>query len=58
MNTVCYQDDASTQTALKQLGWTIEHALDVFTQATHGALVSEGKTPVVWEGSSFEPLLP
>lgn len=55
---MCYQDDASTQTALKQLGWTIEHALDVFTQATHGALVSEGKTPVVWEGSSFEPVLP
>lgn len=57
VNMECYKKDKSTQIALKQLGWTIEHALDVFTQATHGALVSEGKTPVVWEGSSFELLL-
>ena len=57
VNTKCYQEDKSTQTALKQLGWTIEHALNVFTQATHSALVSEGKTPVVWEGSLFELLL-
>ncbi|KAH9960973.1 glycoside hydrolase superfamily [Lactifluus volemus] len=29
---------------------TLNEALDVFTQATHGALRSLGKTPVVWEG--------
>jgi hypothetical protein len=31
-------------------GWTLNEALDEFTQATHGALRSLGKTPVVWEG--------
>lgn len=52
VNTECYTKDAQTQAALKQSGRTLEQALSVFTQATHGALVSEGKVPVVWEGLS------
>jgi hexosaminidase len=47
INEQCYQDDAETQQELA--GRTIVQALDTFTQATHGALRSLGKTPVVWE---------
>ncbi|KAH9960970.1 glycoside hydrolase superfamily [Lactifluus volemus] len=47
INTRCYQDDPQTQQDLA--GRTLNEALDVFTQATHGALRSLGKTPVVWE---------
>ena len=48
INARCYADDAQTQNDLG--GRTFEQALDVFTQATHGALRNLGKTPVVWEG--------
>jgi Glycosyl hydrolase family 20, catalytic domain len=48
INTRCYRDDPQTQQDLA--GRTLNEALDVFTQATHGALRSLGKTPVVWEG--------
>ncbi|KAH9955283.1 N-acetylhexosaminidase [Lactifluus volemus] len=47
INTRCYQDDPQTQQDLA--GRTLNEALDVFTQATHGALRSLGKTLVVWE---------
>ncbi|KAH9035873.1 N-acetylhexosaminidase [Lactarius pseudohatsudake] len=47
INARCYQDDAETQQELG--GKTVAQALDTFTQATHGALRSLGKTPVVWE---------
>ncbi|KAH9044042.1 N-acetylhexosaminidase [Lactarius deliciosus] len=47
INARCYQDDAQTQQELG--GKTVAQALDTFTQATHGALKSLGKTPVVWE---------
>lgn len=50
LNTKCYTDDAQTQADLKSSGKTLEQALDDFTQATHRALINEGKTPVVWEG--------
>ena len=49
INARCYVDDAQTQHDLD--GWTLEQALDRFTQATHGALRSLGKTPVVWQGA-------
>ncbi|KAF8262397.1 N-acetylhexosaminidase [Lactarius quietus] len=39
----------STGTQQELGGKTIAQALDAFTQATHGALRSLGKTPVVWE---------
>jgi len=48
INARCYQDDAQTQQELA--GKTVAQALDTLTQATHGALRSLGKTPVVWEG--------
>ena len=48
LNRPCYQDDAQTQQDLG--GRTVEQALNNFTQATHGAIRSLGKTPVVWEG--------
>jgi hypothetical protein len=49
LNTACYQKDAETQSILKEKNWTLEHALDVFTQGTHAALRKKGKAPVVWE---------
>ncbi len=49
VNANCYEKDAETQADLKAAGRTIEQALDVFTQKTHGAIISEGKTPAVWE---------
>jgi hexosaminidase len=52
LNTNCYAKDSQTQADLKSTGRTLEEALDVFTEATHGAIIAEGKTPVVWEGSS------
>ena len=54
INARCYADDTQTQRDLN--GRTLEQALDAFTQATHGALESLGKTPVVWEGATF-PIL-
>jgi hexosaminidase len=53
MNTNCYAKDPQTQADLNNSGRTLEQALDVFTQATHGALIAEGKTPVVWEGLPY-----
>ncbi|KAI9451110.1 N-acetylhexosaminidase [Lactarius psammicola] len=47
INAACYRDDAQTQQDLG--GRSVAQALDTFTQATHGALRSLGKTPVVWE---------
>ncbi|CAK5269834.1 unnamed protein product [Mycena citricolor] len=49
LNTECYAKDAQTQADLKKSGHKLEQALDAFTQATHGALLHLGKTPVVWE---------
>lgn len=51
LNEACYKQDDQTQKDLSTSGETLEQALDKFTQSTHGALVKEGKTPVVWEGS-------
>jgi hypothetical protein len=50
VNIRCYTDDPETQQALLTSGRTLEQALDVFTQSTHGVLRAAGKTPVVWEG--------
>jgi len=50
INTNCYADDYATQQHLNSTGMTLNGALDAFTQTTHGALIAEGKTPVVWEG--------
>jgi len=52
LNTNCYTDDYPTQQQLNSTGMTLNDALNTFTQATHGALIAEGKTPVVWEGES------
>lgn len=49
LNTNCYVNDTATQKELNATGLTLNDALDVFTQATHGALMAQGKTPVVWE---------
>lgn len=49
VNARCYLDDPETQQALQRSGRTLEQALDVFTQSTHGVLRNAGKTPVVWE---------
>jgi Glycosyl hydrolase family 20, catalytic domain len=50
INANCYAKDPQTQQDLSTSGKTFEQALDVFTQATHGALKNAGKIPVVWEG--------
>lgn len=52
INANCYAQDTETQKELNATGKTFEEALDTFTQATHKALIAEGKTPVVWEGES------
>ncbi|KAG1725011.1 glycoside hydrolase family 20 protein [Suillus paluster] len=49
LNTNCYANDYLTQQQLNSTGMTLNGALDAFTQTTHGALITEGKTPVVWE---------
>ncbi|KAH7909672.1 glycoside hydrolase family 20 protein [Hygrophoropsis aurantiaca] len=49
LNTACYTNDYPTQQELNATGMTLNDALNSFTMATHGALVAEGKTPVVWE---------
>ncbi|KAI6166689.1 glycoside hydrolase family 20 protein [Pisolithus thermaeus] len=49
LNTNCYVNDTVTQQQLNQTGMTLNDALNTFTQATHGALIAQGKTPVVWE---------
>ncbi|KAF7332604.1 Beta-hexosaminidase [Mycena kentingensis (nom. inval.)] len=49
LNTACYAQDAQTQADLKKAGQTLEQALGAFVQATHSALASVGKSPVVWE---------
>jgi hypothetical protein len=48
INTRCYQDDPQTQQDLA--GRTLNEALEAFTQATHGAPRSLGRTPIVWRG--------
>ena len=58
LNTACYAQDAETQTDLKTTGRTLEQALDVFTQTTHGAIIAEGKTPAVWEGEPRDVCIP
>ncbi|KAI0036191.1 N-acetylhexosaminidase [Vararia minispora EC-137] len=52
LNTACYDQDAPTQKQLNATGKTFSEALSDFITTTHGALVAQGKTPVV-----SEPLL-
>jgi hexosaminidase len=49
LSTDCYASDCPAQQQLKNTGMMLSDALNTFTQATHGALIAEGKTPVVWE---------
>ncbi|KAG2096294.1 glycoside hydrolase family 20 protein [Suillus discolor] len=49
LNTNCYANDYLTEQQLNRTGMTLNGALDAFTQTTHGALIAQGKTPVVWE---------
>ncbi|KAL4080857.1 glycoside hydrolase family 20 protein [Scleroderma citrinum] len=46
LNTNCFVNDTATQEHLKATGMTLNGALDAFTNATHGALIAHGKTPV------------
>lgn len=50
INMQCYDQDVKTQQDLSKNGKTLEQALNAFTQKTHNALKTLGKTPVVWEG--------
>ncbi|KAG6336864.1 hypothetical protein ID866_2222 [Astraeus odoratus] len=54
LNTNCYVNDTATQQQLNATGMTLDSALDVFTQATHGTLIAQGKTPVVWEEMALD----
>ncbi|OCF40249.1 hexosaminidase [Kwoniella heveanensis CBS 569] len=49
INVRCMMDDEATVAALSKKGWTLDQALDVFTNATHAALRENGQTPVVWQ---------
>lgn len=55
INSNCYLQDSETQQILNATGQTLEEALNAFTGATHHALLSMGKSPVVWEGKKFRP---
>ncbi|KAJ7068992.1 N-acetylhexosaminidase [Mycena belliarum] len=49
INANCYKQDAETQKSLSSSNQTFLQALDKFTQDTHAALRSVGKSAVVWE---------
>lgn len=49
LNANCYDDDPETQASLQASGQTLEEALNTFLQATQGALIKAGKTPVISE---------
>ncbi|KAG8734073.1 N-acetyl-glucosamine-6-phosphate deacetylase [Ceratobasidium sp. 414] len=49
VNTNCYAEDQSVQNKLKEQNIPIDDALDKFTNVTHAAVRSAGRTPVVWE---------
>jgi len=49
LNTNCYVNDTLTQQRLNSTNTTLIEALATFTNSTHGALIAQGKTPVVWE---------
>ncbi|KAF7316026.1 Beta-hexosaminidase [Mycena indigotica] len=49
INANCYTQDKQTQSDLSASGKTFAQALDSFTQASHAALRSAGKSAVVWE---------
>jgi hypothetical protein len=52
LNTECYANDTETLQILNSTGQTLQQALNVFIETTHGALEKQGKTPVVWEGKT------
>lgn len=43
------KDDNFTQSYLTTMNITLDQSLHTFTQKTHAALASIGKTPVVWQ---------
>ncbi|KAJ6584388.1 N-acetylhexosaminidase [Mycena capillaripes] len=49
INANCYTQDSETQASLTSSNKTFAEALDSFTQASHAALRSVGKSAVVWE---------
>ncbi|KAJ7119861.1 N-acetylhexosaminidase [Mycena epipterygia] len=49
INANCYTQDSETQASLASSNKTFAQALDAFTQASHAALRSVGKSAVVWE---------
>ncbi|KAJ7626592.1 N-acetylhexosaminidase [Mycena polygramma] len=49
LNANCYTQDNETQASLASGNKTIAQALDTFTQASHAALRSAGKSAIVWE---------
>ncbi|KAF8551874.1 glycoside hydrolase family 20 protein [Imleria badia] len=54
LNTNCYVNDTLTQQQLNSTNTTLAQALATFTNSTHGALIAQGKTPVVWEEMVLE----
>ncbi|ORX40209.1 putative beta-hexosaminidase precursor [Kockovaella imperatae] len=49
LNTTCMMEDEETATTLKSKGWTLEKALDNFTEQTHAVVRANKKTPLVWQ---------
>ena len=54
LSTKCYANDVPIQQQLNAANTTLLEALDTFTQSTHGALIAQNKTPVVWEEMVLE----
>jgi len=42
-------EDEETATVLRQKGWTLDDALNHFTEKTHAPILGRSKTPVVWQ---------
>lgn len=42
-------EDGPTQEKLKENGWSLNDALNAFTERTHKVLLDAGRTPVVWQ---------
>ena len=57
LNLPCYEQDLKTQQILNATGQTLQQKLETFVHTLHGGLKGLGKTPVVWEGTSYRVFL-
>ncbi|RXK39028.1 hypothetical protein M231_03758 [Tremella mesenterica] len=49
INVACMSEDPPTVARLKEMGWTLDDALDEFVNTTHSTVREAGATPLVWQ---------